>query len=237
MKYLNSSSIEAITAHDGLEALTMLRSQQVDVVLLDVTMPGIDGVETLRQLRTFSDVYVIMVSARTEETDKLIGLAVGADDYITKPFSPREVIARINTVLRRPRSSTAQEETRIARNWHANGENASARSGRAQKAATESLEFGDLFIDLSGHEVTLNGNNVELTPIEFSLLTMLANSPGRVYSRVQLLKNVWGYDDTTDQRVVDVHIRNLRKALNDPADNPKIIGTVRSIGYKFLGNK
>ena len=207
--YLQADGFEVAEAADGAAALAAMRDQPPDLVLLDVMMPGIDGLEVLRQLRTFSDVYVILVTARAEEVDKLVGLGVGADDYITKPFSPREVTARVKAVLRRD------------------------RGGRTAEEAT--LRFDGLTIDTAGREVVVNGAPVMLSSLEFDLLAALAAAPGRVFSRAQLLERVWGYDFYGDERVVDVHIRSLRARLGDPAGDPHLIATVRGAGYKFVG--
>ncbi len=209
--YLEAEGFEVVPAADGSEALRLALECRPDLVVLDVGMPGIDGIEVLRQLRTASDVYVIMLTARAEEVDKLVGLAVGADDYMTKPFSPRELVARIKAVLRRARSSAA------------------AGDG-------ERLTFAGLTIDVARREIQRNGNRVELSALEFDLLVALARSPGRVLTRRQLLEQVWGWDFFGDERVVDVHIRSIRQALADPADTPTLIGTVRGVGYRFLGN-
>jgi DNA-binding response OmpR family regulator len=207
--YLEADGCEVMDVGDGATALAALRADPADLVLLDVMMPGIDGVEVLRQLRTFSDVYVILVTARAEEVDKLIGLAVGADDYVTKPFSPREVTARVRAVLRRDRAVRAGGEG--------------------------PLVFDGLSIDRLGREVRVNGSAVVLSSLEFDLLAALATAPGRVFSRVQLLEQVWGYDFYGDERVVDVHVRSLRARLADDATDPHLIATVRGVGYKFIG--
>ena len=209
--YLEAEGFEVVPAGDGTEALRVALESHPDLVVLDVAMPGLDGIEVLRQLRTASDVYVIMLTARAEEVDKLVGLAVGADDYMTKPFSPRELVARIKAVLRRARSA------------------APAGDG-------EQLTFAGLTIDVARREIQRNGNRVELSALEFDLLVALARSPGRVLTRRQLLEQVWGWDFFGDERVVDVHIRSIRQALADPADAPTLIGTVRGVGYRFLGN-
>jgi DNA-binding response OmpR family regulator len=169
-----------------------------------------DGLEVLRSLRATSDVYVILLTAKADEVDKLVGLSVGADDYLTKPFSPRELAARVRAVLRRRRDAPRSRP---------NG---------------EVLGFEGLVIDTGRREVRRGGNDVELTALEFDLLAALAESPGRVYSRRQLLERVWGWDYVGDERVVDVHIRNLRRALGDDAADPSVIGTVRGVGYKFV---
>ena len=208
--YLEAEGFEVALAADGNEALRLALEGRPDLVVLDVTMPGIDGMEVLRQLRTSSDVYVIMLTARSEEVDKLVGLAVGADDYMTKPFSPRELVARIKAVLRRGR-------------------------GAEPVGGADQLTFDGCTIDTARREVTRDGIPVELSALEFDLLVALARAPGRVLTRRQLLEQVWGWDFFGDERVVDVHIRSIRRALGDPADAPLLVGTVRGVGYRFLG--
>jgi len=208
--YLQADGFEVAEAADGAAALAVMREHPPDLVLLDVMMPGIDGLEVLRQLRTFSDVYVILVTARAEEVDKLVGLGVGADDYIIKPFSPREVTARVKAVLRRDRGLHTVEQA--------------------------TLRFDGVTIDTAGREVVVNGAPVMLSSLEFDLLAALAAAPGRVFSRAQLLERVWGYDFYGDERVVDVHIRSLRARLGDPAGDAHLIATVRGAGYKFVGS-
>ena len=204
--YLEGEGLEVDEAGTGEEALARVRRAAPDLVLLDVMLPDLDGIEVLRRLRTFSDVYVVLVTARAEETDKLVGLAVGADDYVTKPFSPREVVARVKAVLRRGRGA----------------------------AQGERLVLDGLVVDLAARVVVVDGRTVTLSALEFDLLAALAESPGRVFSRRQLLERVWGYDFYGDERVVDVHIRSLRKELGDDAAAPRLIGTVRGVGYKCL---
>ncbi|MEZ5232042.1 MAG: response regulator [Acidimicrobiia bacterium] len=208
--YLVHDGYAVDEAGDGEAALAALRAHPFDLVLLDIMLPGMDGLEVLRQLRTFSDVYVILVTARTEEVDKLVGLRVGADDYITKPFSPREVLARVQAVLRRERDRAGGENDRR-------------------------LRFERVAIDLDERTVVVDGREVALSALEFDLLAALAGSPRRVFSRTQLLERVWGYDFYGDERVVDVHIRNLRAKIGDDARNPTVIATVRGVGYKFTG--
>jgi DNA-binding response OmpR family regulator len=207
--YLEAEGFDVVSAGDGEVALRVARERKPDVVVLDVMMPGLDGVEVLRRLRRESDVYVIMLTARSDEVDKLVGLSVGADDYMTKPFSPRELVARIRAVLRRTRVTEPS-------------------------AASECLEFEDLTIDTARREVTRRGERVDLSALEFDLLVALAGAPGRVFTRGQLLQQVWGWDFYGDERVVDVHIRSIRRALGDSADAPELLGTVRGVGYKFL---
>lgn len=206
--YLESDSYSVLEADNGEKAIRLVREQTPDLVVLDVGMPVLDGIEALREIRTFSDVYVVMLTARAEEVDKLIGLSVGADDYLTKPFSPRELVARIKAVLRRQRGSAATTE--------------------------DELVFADLNVDKARREVTVAGTPAELTTLEFDLLVALASQPGRVFSRRQLIEAIWGWDYYGDERVVDVHIRKLRKGLGDDATEPRIIGTVRGVGYKFI---
>jgi DNA-binding response OmpR family regulator len=208
--YLQADGFDVTEAGDGEGAIAAIRGDHPDVVLLDVMLPGIDGLEVLRQLRVFSDAYVILVTARAEEVDKLVGLGVGADDYVTKPFSPREVTARVKAVLRRDRGGRTSEDA--------------------------ALRFDGLIIDTVGREVEANGTSVMLSSLEFDLLAALAGAPGRVFSRAQLLERVWGYDFYGDERVVDVHIRSLRARLGDPAGDPHLIATIRGAGYKFVGN-
>jgi len=208
-RYLEADGYAVSEATDGETGLRLARELDPDLVILDVMMPGIDGIETLRRLRSESGVYVIMVTARADEVDTLVGLSVGADDYITKPFSARELVARVKTVLRRARTTIpAESEGRIV--------------------------VGDLVVDTARREVTRDGTPVELTTLEFDLLHALARSPGRVFTRRQLLEQVWGWDFYGDERVVDVHVRAIRRALGDSADDPEVVATVRGVGYKLL---
>lgn len=220
--YLTAEGFAVQEAATGAQALHLLATDPADLVLLDIGLPDLDGLEVLRTLRRTSDVYVVLVTARTEEVDKILGLGVGADDYVTKPFSPREVVARVKAVLRRIRPDDTTP-----------GGGTSAVAG-ARTADDERLRFEGVSIDTARREVTVGGIPAGLTALEFDLLVALASSPGRVFSRAQLLEKVWGYDFFGDERVVDVHIRGMRKALGDDASAPRIIGTVRSVGYKFL---
>ncbi len=206
--YLEADGHRVLEAATGEEALDVLGAHDVDVVLLDVMLPGIDGLETLRRVRTTSDVFVILVTARAEEVDTLVGLAVGADDYVTKPFSPREVAARVGAVLRRDRGPAPDDEV---------------------------LKHGGFVLDRARHEVSVDGAPVELSSLEFDLLAALAAAPGRVFSRGQLLRQVWGQDWYGDERVVDVHVRSIRNRLGDDAADPRFVATVRGVGYKFVG--
>lgn len=208
--YLESDAMEVVEAASGEEALEVLAQRPVDVVILDVMLPGIDGIEVLRRIRTTSSVLVIVLTARADEVDTLVGLSVGADDYVTKPFSPREVVARVKGLLRRR-----------------------SVDGDGGGSTAELLCHGPLVVDLARRSVRLDDQPVELTTLEFDLLVTLVRSPGRVFSRRQLLEQVWGYDYFGDERVVDVHIRNIRRALHDDAAAPRIVGTVRGVGYRL----
>jgi DNA-binding response OmpR family regulator len=208
--YLRKDGFEVVEADDGPGALEQARERLPDLVVLDLRLPGLDGFDVLRELRRIGETPVIVLSARTEETDKLIGLELGADDYLTKPFSPRELVARVRAVLRRTRGDADADRDRP--------------------------DLDGLVVDRSRHEVTVDGRPVELTALEFSLLDALASSPGRVFTRGQLIERVWGWDFYGDERIVDVHIRNLRRALGDDADDPRYIGTVRGVGYKLVAS-
>ncbi len=202
--YLKPEGYEVYTASDGPSGLQAARAYKPDLVVLDVMLPGMDGVEVLTRLRRESDVYVILLTAKTEETDKIIGLSVGADDYVTKPFSPRELVARIKAALRRLKSD---------------GE---SRTGNL-------LSFQHVRIDTGSRQVWVDGQLVELTQTEFDLLASLAEHRGMVLTREQLLEKVWGYDYFGDLRVVDVHLGHLRQKLG----NDQLITTVRGVGYRF----
>lgn len=206
--YLAAEGMDVAVAADGPSAVESVRDRRPDVVVLDVMLPGLDGFEVLRQLRTFSDAYVIMLTARAEEIDRIVGLSVGADDYLVKPFSPRELVARVKALLRRPRP----------------GRDA-AGAGR--------LEHGELVVDRPTRTVRLRGQPVTLTTIEFDLLATLAEEAGIVFSRQRLLDRVWGMDYVGDEHVVDVHLGNLRRKLGDDATRPTFIETVRGAGYRF----
>lgn len=203
--YLKAEGFEFRSAMDGPSGLAMARAFNPDIVVLDVMLPGMDGIELLANLRRDSNVYVIMLTARSEETDKIVALSVGADDYLTKPFSPRELVARIKAALRRLQSSP----------------------GAAGEPAT--LHFPHLEIDLSARRVWAGEHQVELTAVEFDLLAALARHHGMVLSREQLLEQVWGYDYFGDTRVVDVHVGHIRQKLGDE----RLIETVRGVGYRF----
>lgn len=211
--YLERAGYEVAVAHDGLRAVTLARELDPDVVVLDLGLPGLDGIEVCRQLRTFSDCYVVMLTARSDEVDKLIGLSVGADDYMTKPFSPRELLARLQAILRRPRPKTPAHQ-----------------DGPDPVAA---VQFGGLSIDVAARETWLDGEQVPLTRTEFDLLVALAERPRLVFSRRQLIDRVWGQEWIGDEHLVDVHIGHLRRKLADDAGQGRYIRTVRGVGYRM----
>lgn len=205
--YLGREGWDVAAVGDGHAALAAVRDVAPDVVVLDLMLPGLDGLEVCRQLRTFSDAYVIMLTARSEEIDRIVGLSVGADDYLTKPFSPRELVARIKALLRRPRAAAT----------------------RAQMGGS------GLSVDLARREVQADGRPAILTNTEFELLAALVRDPGVVVSRQQLLDRVWGADYYGDDHVLDVHVGNLRRKLGEDSEAPRWIETVRGIGFRFIG--
>jgi two-component system alkaline phosphatase synthesis response regulator PhoP len=205
--YLDKDGFDYRTAKDGAAGLKAVRSYKPDIVVLDIMLPGKDGLEILAELRRESDAYVIMLTAKSEETDKIIGLSVGADDYITKPFSPRELIARIKAAWRRMREGSMRSEL-------------------------SSLAFRHLRMDRGARQVWIDDEEVELTAIEFDVLSVLAENPGIVLSREKILEKVWGYDYYGELRVVDVHVGHIRQKLGDE----NIIATVRGVGYRFEDN-
>ena len=209
--YLERDGFQVQAAGDGQQAVELARSFQPEVIVLDLMLPGVDGIEACRRIRTFSDAYIVMLTARAEEVDKLVGLGVGADDYLTKPFSPRELVARIRAMLRRPRAAA----TALA-----------VPAGPVRR-------LGDLEIDPAAREVHLAGKPVELTRLEFDLLEALSERPRVVLSRRQLLERVWGPDWVGDDHLVEVHIANLRRKLDDDPRAPRHILTVRGVGYRM----
>lgn len=210
--YLAKAGYDAIQVHTGPDGVKAARELDPDLIVLDLGLPGLDGVEVCREIRTFSDCYVIMVTARDDEIDKLIGLGVGADDYITKPFSPRELVARVQSALRRPRASQLTAPT----------------------LTDEALRFEGLRVNVATREVDRDGVAVALTRTEFDILATLANAPRRVFSRHQVVAAVWGEGWGGDEHIVDVHVAHLRRKLDDDASNPRYVDTVRGIGYRFL---
>ena len=207
--YLNKAGFDTSLAYTGPDGVRSAQELDPDVIILDLGLPGIDGIEVCRQIRLFSDCYILMLTARADEVDKLIGLSVGADDYLTKPFSPRELVARVNTVLRRPRRQ-------------AHG---------TQPAAPR--EFGRLRVDAEGRDVWVDDQQVGLTRTEFDILDALSARPNVALSRRQIIDAVWGAGWVGDDHVVDVHVANLRKKLDDPPTEPRYILTVRGVGYRM----
>ncbi len=204
--YLEQAGFSVAVAYDGKQALAVFRHEQPTLVLLDLNLPGMDGLDVARTLRKESSVPIIMLTARVEEADRLIGLELGADDYILKPFSPREVVARVRAVLRRVEGETTTAQV---------------------------LHSGELTLDLSKHSVTLRNEPVDLTPTEFDLLATLMQNPGRAFTRMQLLDRVQGQTYEGYERTVDAHIKNLRQKIGDSPQTPRYILTVFGVGYKF----
>ncbi|ABH00850.1 response regulator, two-component system (plasmid) [Rhodococcus jostii RHA1] len=214
--YLEREHFEVAVAYNGVDALALAREIDPDVVVLDLGLPGMDGIEVCRQLRTFSDAYVVMLTARSAEVDTIIGLSVGADDYVTKPFSPRELVARIRAMLRRPRKAPVYETPSPDRG----GEEAPR-------------VFGALSIDVAGREVCLGEQPVMLTRTEFDVLAVLSSRPGMAFSRRQLIEAVWGESWVGNEHLVDVHVGHLRRKLGDDPAAPRYVTTVRGIGYRM----
>lgn len=208
--YLKAEGFSVQVATNGLSGLREAKDNQFALIILDVMLPELDGFEVLRQLRKFSNVYVLMLTAKGDEFDKVVGLKLGADDYLTKPFSPRELVARVQAILRRDRASMLNEELQLH-------------------------HYSQLTIDLGAQIVKKNEGIVDLTPTEYSLLTALARHRGRVLSREQLIEIIWGYDYFGDVRVIDTHIRRLRSKIENDSADPTYIITVRGSGYRFDG--
>ena len=202
--YLEHEGFTALQAHDGPAAVAMADKYRPDLIVLDVMLPGFDGVEACRQIRLFTDAYIIMLTARDDEIDKIVGLSVGADDYLVKPFSPRELIARVRAMLRRPRAVPVSPALTV---------------------------LGDLIIDVEARKVTVDGSPVDLTRTEFDLLAAMADRPRAALSRRQLITEVWGADWYGDEHLVDVHVGHLRRKLGDDATEPRYVRTVRGVGY------
>ncbi|TLH71780.1 DNA-binding response regulator [Mycolicibacterium cosmeticum] len=212
--YLEREQFEAVVAANGVDAIAVARDLDPDVVILDIGLPGIDGLEVCRQLRTFSDAYIVMLTARDTEIDTVLGLTVGADDYITKPFSPRELVARIRAMLRRPRVLQSATAT-------------------ADIDAAPPRRFGALSIDVAAREVRIDDEQILLTRTEFDILDALSGRPGNVLSRRQLLEIVRDGPWVGNEHLVDVHIGHLRRKLGDDAASPRYISTVRGVGYRM----
>ena len=205
--YLESAGFRVVTAGDGQMALTVYRHEEPSLVILDLGLPGIDGLDVARTLRQEANVPIIMLTARVDETDRLIGLELGADDYVTKPFSPRELVARVRAVLR--------------------------RAGPEKERAPGPVSAGDVIIDLERRQVSVGGRRVDLSPTEFDLLTVLARHPGRVFTRLEILDRVQGYAFEGYERTVDAHVKNLRQKIEPDPKDPRYVLTVYGVGYKF----
>lgn len=206
--YFEREGFITYLAHEGLAALQMVRDRKPDIIILDVMLPGIDGWEICRKVRKDNDTPILMLTARDDESDRLIGLELGADDYVTKPFSPKEVVARVKAILRRTHKTVIPSVT---------------------------IKVGTLLIDLERHQVTNNGQQVELTPTEFKILELLAANAGKVYSRLQIAEQTQGYSFEGYERTIDAHVKNLRRKLETNPKEPQYIQTVYGIGYKFAG--
>jgi two-component system alkaline phosphatase synthesis response regulator PhoP len=204
--YLENSGFNVLTADDGSLALTIARQEQLDLVVLDLNLPVMDGLEVCRRLRSTSDVPIIMLTARIDETDRLIGLELGADDYITKPFSPRELVARVRAVLRRVQGGLRQPDA---------------------------IRLHDLEIDLNGHRLTRAGEPIQLSRMEFNILTLLAQNPGQTFTRAQLMNKLHGVTNAGYDRSIDAHIKKLRRKLERNPSEPEYIITVYGVGYRF----
>ncbi|RSM58182.1 DNA-binding response regulator [Actinoplanes sp. ATCC 53533] len=205
---LEKEGFDVVVATDGISAVEVAQRERPDIAILDLGLPGVDGIEVCRRIRQFTDAYIVMVTGRTDEVDKIVGLSVGADDYVTKPFSPRELAARIQAMRRRPRAAAAAPSAAIR-------------------------EFGTLRIDPDVREVTVDGQVLDLTKIEFGLLDLLSSAPRRTFTRNQLLEDVWGDNWYGDDHIIDVHVGNLRKKLGESASAPRYIRTLRGVGYRF----
>ena len=210
---LEQEGYETLTATDGDAGLRIARERRPDIVILDVMLPRLDGFEVCRILRRESNVPILMLTARGEEVDRVVGLELGADDYVTKPFSMRELLARVRNLLRR---SAAQ-----------------AADGSAE--ASEVMKSGDLEIDLASHSATLRDEPLSMKPREFSLMALLMANRGRAFTRDQILERLWGHDYIGDSRTVDVHIRWLREKIEPEPSQPRRIVTIRGVGYRFDG--
>lgn len=217
--YLAASGFETIVAGDGAEALAAFRSSAPDCLVLDVNMPGLDGLSVAREVRKSSEVPIVFLSARVEETDRVVGLELGADDYVAKPFSPRELVARVRAILRRSaRGSGADPDT----------------PRPTPTGGSEILRRGPVVLDFGRRLVTVDGEPRELTTAQFDILALLARQPGRVYPRALILEKTTGSAYEGYERTVDAHIKNIRKALGDDSGEPRFIGTVRGVGYRFI---
>jgi DNA-binding response OmpR family regulator len=206
--YFDKAGFITYSANDGLDALQVVREKKPDIMVLDLMLPGLDGWDVCRRIRRDNDIPIIMLTARDEESDRLVGLEIGADDYVTKPFSPKEVVARAKVILRRSHKEVVRHEL---------------------------IKVGSLTIDLERHQVMQESQIVELTPTEFKLLELLAANAGKVFSRLQIVEQTQGYTFEGYERTIDAHVKNLRRKLERNPKEPQYILTVYGIGYKFAG--
>jgi two-component system alkaline phosphatase synthesis response regulator PhoP len=206
--YFEKEGCITYSANDGLDALQVVREKKPDIMVLDLMLPGLDGLDVCRRIRKDNDIPIIMLTARDEESDRLVGLEIGADDYVTKPFSPKEVVARAKAILRRANKDVVRSEP---------------------------IKAGTLIIDLGRHQVTSSGQIVDVTPTEFKIMELLAGNAGKVYSRLQIVEQIQGYSFEGYERTIDAHIKNLRRKIEINSKDPQYIQTVYGIGYKFAG--
>jgi two-component system, OmpR family, alkaline phosphatase synthesis response regulator PhoP len=216
---LRRAGFDVVTASNGEDGLALAQNGSFDLVVLDLMLPGIDGADVCKEIRKNSDVPILMLTARGEEIDRVVGFEIGADDYVTKPFSPRELVGRIKAILRRAKKEP-ERETDVSPGYE-----------------DETLVFGPLTVNFITYEVGLDGVRVELTPTEFQILKVLAQHPGRVFTRDELVDRVMGTDFFGDVRTVDVHIRHLRSKIEPNPSEPRFIETVRGAGYKFASTR
>jgi DNA-binding response OmpR family regulator len=207
-RLLEKEGFDVVVATEGEQAVELARRERPELAILDLGLPDVDGIVVCRRIRRFTDAYIVIVTGRSDEVDKIVGLSVGADDYVTKPYSPRELAARVQAMRRRPR-------------------------GPVEPAPTPVREHGSLRIDPLVREVTMAGAVLELTKIEFGILDLLSSSPRRTFTRNQLLEDVWGDDFYGDDHIIDVHVGNLRKKLGESASKQHHIRTLRGVGYRF----
>jgi len=206
--YFEKEGCITYSANDGLDALQVVRERRPDIMVLDLMLPGLDGLDVCHRIRKDNDIPIIMLTARDEETDRLVGLEIGADDYVTKPFSPKEVVARAKAILRRANKNVVRSEP---------------------------IKAGTLIIDLERHQVTNGDQIVDVTPTEFKIVELLAGNAGKVYSRLQIVEQIQGYSFEGYERTIDAHIKNLRRKIESNSKEPQYIQTVYGIGYKFAG--
>ena len=207
--YFEKEDFSVLSALDGTTALQLYRDKKPDILVLDLMLPGVSGLDVCRQIRKESETPILMLTARDEETDRLIGLELGADDYVSKPFSPREVVARVKAILRRSRKTPEK---------------------------TEPFKIGKFIVDTAGYTVSAEGSPVDLTPTEYRIFELLATHPGQVFTRFQLVEQIQGVAFEGYERTIDAHVKNLRRKIDDNPKDPRIIQTVYGVGYKFAGD-